>query len=298
MFFKKSLGQNLLIDKNIIKKILSSTDIRNKNVVEIGPGTGNLTKEIIKLKPKKLLLIEKDKNLYSKLQKSFASDKSIQTINLDILKFNLKDLEFDRFTVFGNLPYNISSQILVKFINFYDDTSNYKKIIFMFQKEVGQKIIANFKTKNYSRLSILTKSRLKILNYFYVSKNCFFPKPKVDSIIIEFEPIKKKEIKVKNIKSLEFVTRVIFSNKRKMINKSLKKLFKNIDAVAVELKINLKLRPQELDELTYYKIANRYDKISNIWHFIFFVISYYLLNLAKTFFEIIINNNIIIIFPV
>ena len=122
MFFKKSLGQNLLIDKNIIKKILSSTDIRNKNVVEIGPGTGNLTKEIIKLKPKKLLLIEKDKNLYSKLQKSFASDKSIQTINSDILKFNLKDLEFDKFTVFGNLPYNISSQILVKFINFYDDT--------------------------------------------------------------------------------------------------------------------------------------------------------------------------------
>ena len=137
------------------------------------------------------MLIEKDKNLYSKLQKSFASDKSIQTINSDILKFNLKDLEFDKFTVFGNLPYNISSQILVKFINFYDDTSNYKKIIFMFQKEVGQKIIANFKTKNYSRLSILTKSRLKILKYFYVSKNCFFPKPKVDSIIIEFEPIKK-----------------------------------------------------------------------------------------------------------
>ena len=134
----------------------------------------------------------------------------------------------------------------------------------MFQKEVGQKIIANFKTKNYSRLSILTKSRLKILKYFYVSKNCFFPKPKVDSIIIEFEPIKKKEIKVKNIKSLELVTRTIFSNKRKMINKSLKRLFKNIDAVAVELKINLKLRPQELDELTYYKIANRYDKISNI----------------------------------
>ena len=264
MFFKKSLGQNLLIDKNIIKKILSSTDIRNKNVVEIGPGTGNLTKEILKLKPKKLLLIEKDKNLYSKLQKSFASDESIQTINSDILKFNLKDLEFNKFTVFGNLPYNISTQILVKFINFYDDTSNYKKIIFMFQKEVGQKIIANFKTKNYSRLSILTKSRLKILNYFYVSKNCFFPKPKVDSIIIEFEPIKKKEIKVKNIKSLEFVTRTIFSNKRKMINKSLKKLFKNIDAVAVELKINLKLRPEQLDELTYYKIANRYDKISNI----------------------------------
>ena len=171
MFFKKSLGQNLLIDKNIIKKILSSTDIRNKNVVEIGPGTGNLTKEIIKLKPKKLLLIEKDKNLYSKLQKSFASDKSIQTINLDILKFNLKDLEFDRFTVFGNLPYNISSQILVKFINFYDDTSNYKKIIFMFQKEVGQKIIANFKTKNYSRLSILTKSIITVMESSW--KICF-----------------------------------------------------------------------------------------------------------------------------
>ena len=130
----------------------------------------------------------------------------------------------------------------------------------MFQKEVGQKIIANFKTKNYSRLSILTKSRLKILNYFYVSKNCFFPKPKVDSIIIEFEPIKKKEIKVKNIKSLEFVTRVIFSNKRKMINKTMKKIFNknNLDSIK---DLNLKSRPSNLKPEKYYEITELFEKL-------------------------------------
>ena len=97
----------------------------------------------------------------------------------------------------------------------------------MFQKEVGKKLLLNFQTKNYSRLSILTKSRLKILKYFYVSKNCFFLKPKVDSIIIEFEPIKKRNSSL-NIKSLELVTNTIFSNKRKMINKTFKRLFKKL----------------------------------------------------------------------
>ena len=94
----------------------------------------------------------------------------------------------------------------------------------MFQKEVGEKIIANLGDKNYSRLSIITKFRFKVLNYFYVSKNCFFPKPKVDSIVIEFQPIIRNDINFKSIKSLEFITNIFFSNKRKMINKTFKKL--------------------------------------------------------------------------
>ena len=118
----------------------------------------------------------------------------------------------------------------------------------MFQKEVGEKIIASLGSKNYSRLSILTKSRLKILNYFYVSKNCFFPKPKVDSIVIEFQPILRKDINFKSINSLEYITNTFFSNKRKMINKTFKKLKINDHKFLKDYNIDLSLRPEKLSE--------------------------------------------------
>ena len=131
----------------------------------------------------------------------------------------------------------------------------------MFQKEVGEKIIANFGSKKYSRLSIVAKFRLKVLSYFYVSKNCFFPKPKVDSIVIEFVPITRKNINFKSIKSLEGITNAFFSNKRKMINKTFKKL--KIDHVKFlkNHNINLSLRPENLSEHLYYKITEYYEKM-------------------------------------
>ena len=260
MKFKKSLGQNLLIDKNIIKKILSFSSFKNKNIIEIGSGTGNLSKEILKLMPKKLICIEKDKMFVKKLKILFQNIKNIKVINEDILKLNLKSLVFDETIIIGNLPYNISTQILVKFLRFNPWPPKFKKLIFMFQKEVGEKILANFGSKNYSRLSIITKSRLKILNYFYVSKNCFIPKPKVDSIVIEFQPIKRSDVNFKSVRSLEYITNMFFSNKRKMINKTFKKL-KIIDFKFIEThNIDLTLRPENLPEGLFYKITEYYEK--------------------------------------
>ena len=130
----------------------------------------------------------------------------------------------------------------------------------MFQKEVGDKILADFGSKNYSRLSIITKSRLKIMNYFYVSKNCFFPKPKVDSVVIEFQPIKRDDVNFKSITSLEYITNIFFSNKRKMINKTFKKL-KIIDVKFIDSHdIDLTLRPENLRESLFYKITEYYEK--------------------------------------
>ena len=131
----------------------------------------------------------------------------------------------------------------------------------MFQKEVGEKIIANFGSKNYSRLSIITKSRFRILNYFYVSKNCFIPKPKVNSIVIEFEPIVRKDLNFKSIESLEYITNVFFSNKRKMINKTFKKLKIYNEKFLQNNNIDLTLRPEKLSEKLYYKITEYYEKI-------------------------------------
>ena len=144
IFPKKSLGQNFLKDKNIIKKILDLAQIENKNIIEIGPGTGALTEEIIKRNPKSISLIEKDYSLAKDLKERFLANKVLKIYNEDILKFNIEKINIKNSVIFGNLPYNISSQILVKFIKISKNLKNFNDIIFMFQKELGDKIIGNY----------------------------------------------------------------------------------------------------------------------------------------------------------
>ena len=133
---KKSLGQNFLIDKNIINKILSLTKIMDRNIVEIGPGKGALTDEIIKKKPKTLLIIEKDNLLIDLLIEKYSKFRNVKVVNGDILKFDLEKNMKSNSVIFGNLPYNISSQILVKFIKFKTWPPKFSNLILMFQKEL------------------------------------------------------------------------------------------------------------------------------------------------------------------
>tara|TARA_B100000963_G_scaffold349099_1_gene357672 strand:- start:582 stop:1364 length:783 start_codon:yes stop_codon:yes gene_type:complete len=256
-YAKKSLGQNFLIDKNIIKKIVSLIKIKNQNIIEIGPGKGALTDEIISREPKSLILIEKDTELAKELNKRFSKNKSIKVYNEDILKFNFGIIKNHKFNVFGNLPYNISSQILIKFLRLKKWPPNFKNIIFMFQKELAEKIIGKFPSRNYGRLSIISNFRLKILKKFLISSNCFFPKPKINSMIIHFQPYKNNFFKIKNIKTLENVTKILFSNKRKMINKNIKKILNEKEINKLKIKINL--RPADLNPEIYYKISEVYE---------------------------------------
>ena len=196
---KKSLGQNFLIDKNVIKKIINLSDIKNMNIIEIGPGKGSLTDEIIKKKPKSLNLIEKDFYLAQELKQKYIDNKIIKVFNDDILNFDINKIIKNETIIFGNLPYNISSQILVRILRIMSWPTRIKNIIFMFQKELGQKIISKFPSKNYGRLSILANYRLSYLKKFYVSPNCFFPKPKVTSIVISFKPNQKRHFKIKKL---------------------------------------------------------------------------------------------------
>ncbi len=258
--FKKSLGQNLLIDKNIINKIVSLENLKSQMILEIGPGSGNLSNAIINKKIKKILLIEKDKKFYEFLKNNLVSHKNVEIQNEDILKYNLNNTFLKNAIVFGNLPYNISTQILVKFINLKKWPPFYSKLIFMFQKEVADRILANPNTKEYGRISILVNFRLKSVENFKISNNCFFPKPSVDSKIIVFTPKIKDTFNIKNIKNLEKITNVFFSNKRKMINKPLSKLFKNYKEVAKLLKIDLTYRPSQLSNEHYYKLTEYYEK--------------------------------------
>ena len=258
---KKSLGQNFLTDINVINKIIDIGDINKKDdILEVGPGTGNLTKEIINKKPKKIFLIEKDKLLCRNLTKKFKN--KINIFNKDILKFNEKNLSSKKLIVFGNLPYNISTQILAKWILNCNSNFWYKKLILMFQKDVAERIIAKTNTKNYGRLSIISNWKLKIAKHFDVSRNCFYPKPRVESSVLSFVPDTKYP-KFQNAKNLEVVTRVFFSQKRKMINKPIKQLFNNSNEILNKLKINSNLRPQNLSKKIYFEITKEYENSAN-----------------------------------
>ena len=158
---KKSLGQNFLIDQNIIDKIVNLVDIEDKNILEIGPGTGNLTEKILKKKPNSFFVVEKDFDLTKLLKQKF--DNKIQILNDDILEVEENALCDEILTVYGNLPYNISTEILIKWIlNIREKKIWFNYLILMFQKEVADRIISEFNKKNYGRLTILANWRLKI----------------------------------------------------------------------------------------------------------------------------------------
>ena len=257
---KKSLGQNFLVDNNIIDKIIQLSDINNNHIVEIGPGTGKLTKKIIEKKPKSLILIEKDQKLVDSLNIELSGHNNIKIFNKDILKFDLEDKMTSDSVIIGNLPYNISSQILAKLIKFNNWLPKYKKLILMFQKEVADRILSKYATSSFGRLTILCNARLKVANSFNVSRNCFYPKPKVESTVLVFTPIVNKDFKVKNINNLEKITHIFFSKKRKMINKAFKSIFSDSVDMSKKMNIDLSLRPNQISDKKYFKITEYFEK--------------------------------------
>ena len=257
---KKSLGQNFLIDKKILEEITNIIPIKNKNILEIGPGTGNLTSYILKKNPKKLIVIEKDKSLASNLNDDFKNQ--IIIINDDILKVDENRLFEENVIVFGNLPYNISTEILSKWILNLDNNFWFDYLILMFQKEVADRIISNFNTSTYGRLSILANWKLNIKKIFDIKPEAFSPKPKIDSTLLFFTPKKNFE-KINNPKNLEKITRIFFNHRRKMIKKPFNQLFNDDQKILHKLKIDLNLRPQNLDFNTYYELTKIYENLRN-----------------------------------
>ena len=255
---KKSLGQNFLIDKNILEKITNLTNIKDKTVLEIGPGTGNLTSFILKKKPKKIFVVEKDNDLVNDLKNNFKEDLTV--IHDDILKIDENKISEDNLIVFGNLPYNISTEILSKWIVNLKNNFWFECLVLMFQKEVADRIIAEFNTSNYGRLSIICNWKLNIKKICDIRPEAFSPKPKINSSLLLFFP-KKNFIKIKNPNNLEKITRIFFNQRRKMLKKPFNQLFNGNQKIAEKLKIDLSLRPQNLSLDTYYKIACEYENL-------------------------------------
>ena len=258
IYAEKSLGQNFLTDRNILEKIVNVTAIKNKIIFEVGPGTGNLTSFILKNKPKKVFVIEKDNDLAEKLNVNFGEQLTV--INDDILNINENLLFDDKVTVFGNLPYNISTEILSKWIINLKDNFWFDHLILMFQKEVAERIISTFNKSTYGRLSILANWKLNVKKICDIKPESFSPRPKIDSSLLFFTP-KKNFFKLKNPKNLEKVTRIFFSQRRKMLKKPFNQLFNGDKKIIDKLKIDLNLRPQNLDFDTYYKLTDEYEKL-------------------------------------
>ena len=255
---KKSLGQNFLIDKNIIDKITSTVSIEGNEVLEVGPGTGNLTKEILKKNPSKMYLVEKDTFLAENLKEII--DGRVKIFNEDVLKFDESLLSKNKIIVFGNLPYNVSTEILSTWITKLKNDYWFSDLVLMFQKEVADRIIAKFNTSAYGRLAILANWRLNINKICDISPESFSPRPKIQSSLVHFTP-KKNFATIEDPLNLEKITRIFFSHRRKMLKKPFNQIFNGNNSLLEKLNIDLNLRPQNLDFDTYYKLTMEYEKL-------------------------------------
>ena len=254
---KKRLGQNFLINKDIIKKI-ADIGIINKdaNIIEIGPGSGSLTEELLKRNPKKIFAIEFDKDLSNYLEKIKNNYQNFNYEISDALTFDEKKIFKKNSIIFGNLPYNISLKLLIKWI--YSDPwpPFYDQMILMFQKEVAERIVATSNSKKYGRISILTDARLDVKFHFNISKKEFNPEPKVDSSVLSFTPKKNTNFKLKDLNILSDLTKIIFNTKRKMISKTLKKILNEKELKIIDFNNIKNLRPENLDFSFYYKLVD------------------------------------------
>jgi 16S rRNA (adenine1518-N6/adenine1519-N6)-dimethyltransferase len=255
--YKKSLGQNFLNNEEIIKKIASIADIEeDTNIIEVGPGSGALTQELLKKNPKKFYAIEYDKDLKPYLEKIKHEFKNFNYEISDALSVDERKIFKKNTIIFGNLPYNISLKLLIKWI--YSDPwpPFYTQLVLMFQKEVAERIIASANDKKYGRISILTNTRLDVKFHFNISKKEFTPIPKVDSTVLSFVPKTKTNFHLKDLKILSDLTSVIFNTKRKMISKPLKKIFNEKELKLIDFKNISRLRPENLDYDFYYKLVD------------------------------------------
>lgn len=255
-FPSKKLGQNFLKDKNILNKISLSADLRSDDtIIEIGPGFGSLTKILIE-KTKFVYAIEKDDRLANKLKDNFRNVRNIEIINSDVLSINFGSFyKSEKLKMVANLPYVISTPILFKLI---EEKNLFSKIVIMLQKEVGERIIAKNSTKNYSSLSVMIQTHFRPKIYFKVSPNVFYPRPKVESVVLGLEPRYVNDKKIKSLSLYEKTVRTAFSSRRKMIGNSLSQAFgkdtayKSLEKTGIERK----LRAENLTVSEFISLSN------------------------------------------
>ena len=254
MKYKKNLGQHFLKDQNIVDKLVRHINpSKHDEVVEIGPGNGVMTKSIIN-RVKKMILIEKDCDLIDDLKREFHEYENSSILNIDVLNYNLDSLSHS-VRVIGNLPYNISTEIIFKMCNC-------NKIIdmhFMLQKEVVDRIVAKSNSKIYGRLSIMAQAYFNVKKLFDISENVFSPKPKVKSSFVRLSA-KKYPFYNKNHENIFYdIVKSAFEGRRKMIKTSLKSYLSENDFSAMNLRPSLRAENLTVDD--YIFISDYVQKV-------------------------------------
>ncbi len=248
---KKSLGQNFIFDKNLLAKISKSIKSKSINsIIEIGPGLGTLTDFLYKKKYKQLILIEKDTRLIQTLKKRF-NDTKVTILNIDALNFNYNTNSLRHSIIVGNLPFNVSVDLLYLWTKSNNWPPQHDKMILMFQKEVANRIMALPKNKSYGKLSVVIQSRYKIKKLIDVPASAFTPRPKVDAIILEFTPF--NDFGLIDINKIDKVAKDAFSQRRKKIKNNMSNYLSEIKS----LSISPDMRPEDLTVLEYCNIAKK-----------------------------------------
>ncbi len=257
-YAKKKFGQNFLHDESVIKRIVSSIDLNGKNVIEIGPGKGALTKQIVKY-AKQLVAFEIDFNLFNFLNEQIK-DKNLILINEDFLKSDLTN--YVRYSIMANIPYNITSQILFKI---FENYKNFDNVILMVQKEVAERICASPGATNYGKLSVTVANFASVQKLFDISSKSFFPQPKVTSSVIYLKL--KQNTNISNNKEFLLFIKKCFAMRRKTLINNLKTQI-NYDYNLVKRFYKLNnlsdnIRPQMLSLLQYQELFLIFNKSQN-----------------------------------
>jgi 16S rRNA (adenine1518-N6/adenine1519-N6)-dimethyltransferase len=249
----KKLGQNFIYDKSLCDKIvLSSGPISNKVILEIGPGPAGLTRSILSQNPTKIIVIEKDRRSIDLLNDLKKHYNNLEIMHNDALKVKISELQFiNKVKIIANLPYNIGTKLIM---NWSKELNLIEDITVMLQKEVVNRICSEVGIKDYGRLSIIMQILFTPKKLFEVSKEAFYPQPKVTSSIVKLIPnivILDQAL----VEKLEELTRVAFCARRKKISNSLGKNYSNIFAILEKLSISSERRPEEISPSSYLEIA-------------------------------------------
>ncbi len=250
---KKSLGQNFLFDSNITDKVASYAEkISDMDVIEIGPGPGGLTRSILKQNPRKLVVIEKDSRCINLLREVQQYHPNLEIIEEDAMKFDLIDLALNKPKIISNLPYNIGTELLFKWI---EQIEHFSDFTLMFQKEVADRICAKENDNHYGRLSVMVALVAESQKCFDLSPQAFTPPPKVFSSVIHVTPkLEQYPKKLLNF-AAEFVKQA-FSARRKMIRKNLAGFLQAKDFE--KLNISETLRAENISPEDYIRICEYY----------------------------------------
>ncbi len=258
----KRLGQNFLNDPNILRKICAAAELRKEDhVIEIGPGKGSLT-EHLALGAGAVTAIEKDTRLRTFLDEKFAGSENVRFVYEDVLGAGLSCFSAgEKMKLVSNLPYNISTQILLKLL---DERELFSKIVVMLQKEVAQRISSPKGRKSYGSLSVFLQSCFSVKLAFKVSRHAFYPVPEVDSAVVVLDPLEKPVFLSSSEKTFRTVTRHAFSSRRKTIKNSLGNFFERemVERALSEAGIDQGRRAESLSVEEFARLAGSFREIN------------------------------------